>query len=1272
MTTMENVQPYISHLSLLVALGAVTVLLPRNRMNAPLHRVTIGFVFGAVAIVGMLNPVPAAPGIFFDGRSVVISLCGLFYGPLPTTIAATMAMGFRISQGGDGQLMGCAVIFSAALLGILFRRRHPPEHTPWTTPRFMGFGVLVHVVLLLCLTLLLIQVPPGDVLEIFEQIAVPILLLYPATTVILGRILQDQLVQADLLESTIRSEEHLRDVITHAPIAMALSRRDGKIAFRNHHFLELLGYSQDEVGSVEDWMQRAYPDPVYRKEAHDIWMAGVALAHAKRTAIPEREYQVTNKWGKHLHVEISGIMLGDETLVLFKDVTERKSAESENLHLRRLYAMLSQTNKLITHAPDRMTLLEGVCNIAIDYGGFRFVWFGEPDGDGKIVPVAKAGEDHGYIDSIRATIHADDPRGQGPAGRVIRSGEPVITNNFVAAVATTPWHEFAQRINIAASAGFPIFQQGSIVGVINLYASEVDFFGREEIATLEEIVSDVSYALDNLAREAERARAVADVQTLSVRLSHYLAVSPVVSYMLRVENGRNKAEWVSENIVKLLGFSMEEVMADGWWECHVHPDDRDAALAAMTNHVAGEVVHHEYRFFRENGVALWILDSYRIAQNDDDGTARIFGAWTDITERKANEEHLRLQSAALDAAANGIVVTDLQGDIVWVNSAFSMLTQYPYSDVIGRNPRELVKSGVHEDQFYEDMWNTILTGKVWRGNITNRRKDGTFYTEEQAITPIRDAAGNITHFVGVKEDVTDRVHTEFALRKSQERLQRALVIGKIALWEWDIADDSVYYSPEWALLVGAPHFGESGTLAEWLDRIHPDDLMLLKRDLSRDRALAKSSWERQFRLRDDSGEYRWILMNASCEYDSEGKPIRLIGTNVDISERKRLEHEFEQAQKLESIGRLAGGIAHDFNNLLNVIFGYTEMAMAAVPEGEDLYKDLQQILRASDRAANLTRQLLAFSRRQVLSPEVLNINKIITDADKMLRRLIGEDIDLHLDLASDLGQTMADHGQIEQVLLNLAVNARDAMPGGGVISIATHNTTLDAAHTGFSCEPGPYIRISVCDSGTGMPESVREKIFEPFFTTKEHGKGTGLGLATVYGIVKQSEGSINVISEPGAGTTIEIFLPRIDVVVAPEAPQEIPASQTGHETILLVEDELDLLLLARRCIEQAGYQVLCAKNGPEALDLFENSTEKIDLLLTDVIMPGMSGPVLANHLVEKCPTLRVLYMSGYTDDSLAHHGVLDPGVTLLLKPFSAVQLTAKIREVLDDPHHQSP
>jgi PAS domain S-box-containing protein len=399
-----------------------------------------------------------------------------------------------------------------------------------------------------------------------------------------------------------------------------------------------------------------------------------------------------------------------------------------------------------------------------------------------------------------------------------------------------------------------------------------------------------------------------------------------------------------------------------------------------------------------------------------------------------------------------------------------------------------------------------------------------------------------------------------------------------------------------------------------------------------------------------------------------GRPLGVLAVAADRTERKRLEDLLRQSQKMEAVGKLAGGIAHDFNNLLTAITGYTDLLYLRLP-GDIGKRELTEIRKASDRAASLTRQLLAFSRQQVLQPKVIRVNEVVGNLAGMLSRLIGEDIDLVVSLDEEVGRVKADPFQLEQVLMNLAVNARDAMPRGGKLTIETANVILDEVYARAhpDVKPGPYVMVAVSDTGIGMDSETRTRIFEPFFTTKALGKGTGLGLSTVYGIVKQSHGHMWVYSEPGQGATFKVYLPlHEEAPEAPPPPQPTRVVPRGWETILAVEDEESLLNLVTEILKDAGYNVIPALGPKEAVRaMLEHRDRSIHMLLTDVVMPGMSGRALADQVTRERPGMRVLYMSGYTDNAIVHHGVLDPGVTFIQKPFTPDALIKKVREVLD-------
>jgi len=453
------------------------------------------------------------------------------------------------------------------------------------------------------------------------------------------------------------------------------------------------------------------------------------------------------------------------------------------------------------------------------------------------------------------------------------------------------------------------------------------------------------------------------------------------------------------------------------------------------------------------------------------------------------------------------------------------------------------------------------------------------------------------------------------------------------------------------------------------EQIHTDDRPVVEQAAKE--ALTGGAGRRiEYRMRRKDGTWCYLESTASAILDDAGKVEKLVIVNRDISRRRQLEDQFHQAQKMEAVGRLSGGVAHDFNNLLGVIIGYSEVLQERLEQTHPLRGSVDEILKAGRRAASLTRQLLAFSRLQVLDPKVLDLNAVVSDMEKMLRRLIQENIELTTRLDPAAGRVKADQGQIEQIIMNLAVNSRDAMPQGGKLTISTANAELDETYAqsrAYPIQKGAYVCLTVADTGIGMDAATQARMFEPFFTTKEKGQGTGLGLSTVYGVVKQSGGYIDVVSEPGRGATFKIYLPRVDEAIAEDKPQiEVLPAASGHETVLLAEDELSLRQLTRNLLEMSGYTVLEAKDGAQAMELSRGFDGPIHLLLTDVVMPGMSGRSLAEKLTQQRPETKVLFMSGYTGQSFDGAGKLESGSQFLQKPFTRESLGRKVREILGE------
>jgi PAS domain S-box-containing protein len=545
-----------------------------------------------------------------------------------------------------------------------------------------------------------------------------------------------------------------------------------------------------------------------------------------------------------------------------------------------------------------------------------------------------------------------------------------------------------------------------------------------------------------------------------------------------------------------------------------------------------------------------------------------------------------------------------------------------------------------------------------------QRADGSTFDVELRVTPVEFEGKRGTQ--AILRDITGRKGMEAELRESEERYRllfernlagvyRSTAGGRLLECNRAYAQMMGYASPAEAMAQPALAY-----YASPLDR--EDFLARLRREGS------LVNYESRARRKD--GSLVWVIENVSLIRSEEDGEEILLGTAFDMTERKRLEEQLLQSQKMEAIGRLAGGIAHDFNNLLTAVSGYTELLLGQLPDEDPRRESAEEIRQAGRRAAALTQQLLAFSRRQVLEPRVLDLNAVISNMEKMLRRVIGEDVELTTSLSDGLWRAKADPGQIEQVILNLVVNARDAMPRGGQLTLETANVELDEkfANRYATVQPGPHVMLAVSDTGVGMDAELQARLFEPFFTTKERGKGTGLGLSTTYGVVKQSGGSIWVYSEPGHGTTFKIYLPQCEEpLAAPAAAPPLDLPRHGSETVLLVEDEPEVRRLVAKILGMQGYAVMTAASPAEAIAISKRHAAEIHVLLTDVIMPGMNGRELASALANGRPRMKVLYMSGYTDAAITRQGILDPETAFLSKPFTPDALARKVREVLDSP-----
>jgi len=629
-------------------------------------------------------------------------------------------------------------------------------------------------------------------------------------------------------------------------------------------------------------------------------------------------------------------------------------------------------------------------------------------------------------------------------------------------------------------------------------------------------------------------------------------------------------------------------------------------------------------------------------------------------QQKGAETVMR-QTAAMDTSLHGIAMLDDKGYVIYANTAFAEMLGFPGSEQMVGKAWRTVFGWQDIDRLLPELRLSLLRNRKWSGPLSLRRPGGSRLPVEMTVTRLVDGGTLCACRDLSQKEQSDRARAE-AEAKYQMLVEQMNAITYMA--EIGIDGQWYYVSPQVEQILGYTPGEWLSMSRNWAQLIHPDDVPTV---VAAEEASAKGEpFQAEFRIRRKDGREVWLNDTGVVVQGSEAHPV-MEGIMVDITERKLLETQLQQSRKMEAVGRLAGGIAHDFNNLLTIITGYTDLALSRPGVPLELRTDIERVENAAGRAAALVRQLLAFSRKQVLQPKTLNLNAIVVNLDSLLRRLIDDNIEMVTRVQDDLGKVKADPAQIEQVIMNLVVNARDAMPNGGRLVLETTNLDLDRAYANehLSVKPGRYVMLAVSDTGIGMDEQTLAHIFEPFYTTKESGRGTGLGLSTVYGIVKQSGGYIWVYSEPGKGSTFKVYLPRVAEQVEESTP---PLAQLedkrGTETILLVEDEQAVRDLIVTLLSQRGYEVIVARHPAHAEQIAAKFPHEIHLLLTDVVMPGTSGRELAARIGARRPGIRVLYMSGYTENVITSGGMLEKGLAFLQKPFSPALLSQKVREVL--------
>lgn len=1079
---------------------------------------------------------------------------------------------------------------------------------------------------------------------------------------------------SDLAERK-KSDQKFRSLLEAAPDAMVVVDRNSKILLVNTQAVKVFGWSKEElVGRNIDMLV-----PERFRDRHTEARHAFFSHPCARPMGADLELFALRKDATELPVEISLSPLETEEGMLvisaIRDVTTKRKHAQEILRLSRLYQALSQVNQAITTTHERQELFVRICHVLVEFGGLKMAWIGWLDTKTRQVkPVGKWGDSTDYLSQW--TVYADaQPEGQGPTGTAIREERAYICNDFGQVPRTLRCREAAEKSNFLASAAFPIRQGGVVCGALSVYAAECGFFQDREIKLLNEAANDLSFALDNLVHEEARRKSDAALRRSEAELIEAQRLAHLGSWRLDV--GSSEVFWTAE-LYRMLGLD-PTLPPPPYTEHHrLFTPKSWQSLRTSVQHTleTGEPYELELEMIRADGSNGWMRARGERIQDAQGAILGLRGVAQDITLRKQAAVALLQSQNRLRGIIDGIgpsmfvgLMTD-KGVLIEANRSALAAARLNLEDVIGK-PFEETYWWAYSPEVQEQLRAAIsraARGEASRYDVRVRTAENQLIDIDFSLQPLRDESGKVAFLIPSASVITERKRVEEELR-----------------WKTAFLEAQVDSSLDGILVVDAQRkqiLQNQRTLDLW--KIPPDLVrsqddaeqthFAAKRAKDPQRFAEKVAWLNSHPDEVSRDEIELVDGTILDRYsspvrDKAGKYYGRIWTFRDVTEHRKLEAQLYQSQKIESIGQLAGGIAHDFNNIIGAIMMQTEFTSMFANSPEKVRAGLWEIKVAAERAANLTRQLLLFSRQQVMQAQQLDLNELVTGLANMLRRVIREDVSLELQLHSTPLLIQADAGMLEQVLVNLAVNARDAMPNGGQIIIKTAEKVFgsDLLESNPEAAPGRYAWLSVTDTGCGMPPEIQSHIFEPFFTTKELGKGTGLGLATVFGIVKQHHGWLRVDSEVGKGTGFQIFLPvSAGPVQASLIAPSKPKPCGGTEAILLAEDSPIVRRLTRTVLEGSGYEVVEAADGVAAELAWSQHQGKVALLLTDLIMPGgLGGRELAARLQRKNPTLKVLFTSGYSPEIAGRQLKLDAKQMFLQKPFSSGELLQAVRKCLD-------
>jgi PAS domain S-box-containing protein len=1039
--------------------------------------------------------------------------------------------------------------------------------------------------------------------------------------------LERRVQELEKIESELEYFKEILQVYEKTSLGYQSLDENGHFITVNQKWLDTLGYAKEEVigKSFADFI---HPD--WRHHFKENFQRFNSLGEVLGV-----EFEMLKKTGDRILVSLTGKISRDkkgnfqQTHCIFHDITERKKVEEA---LNREHTMLART--------------EALAHVG------SWEWEAEDD---KVTWSEELFRIFGLEPMAEAPPFTEHQAFYVPRDRVrlVEAVEECLRNNVPYDLEVRVTRTDGQLRHCVVR-GIP---EQDADGVVNrLYGSLHDITERKQV--------------EEALRESEE--------------KYRLLFEHTGESLFVAQNGRIVLH--NPRTVELTGYSTDELQSRPFME-FIQEDDREMVTDRHLQRLKGEnpPARYAFRIIHKSGHIRWVeLNAVMIHWSGKPATLCFL---TDITEHKKAEESLNKHAkdleksnffiqTILDNLPIGLAVNFIEeGTATYINNKFEEIYGWPKEQL--KNIEEFFHKVYPDPEYREKLMKQVSEDiksgdperMVWEG-IEITRESG----EKRIISAKNIALYQQNLMISTVQDITDRKRAEKALHHNHEMLKLTEAMANIGSWEWDVQHDRTYWSEELFRIFGRDLAEGAPPFEEQSDLYVKEDMRRLK-DAVEICVKQGTSYEIELRAIRPDDEIRHCISRGQPQYDENGEVSRITGSFQDITERKQAEEErknlqnqLSQAQKIESVGRLAGGVAHDFNNMLGVIIGHTELALLQADENHDLYSNLKEIQTAANRSADITRQLLAFARKQTISPRQLDLNDIVESMLNMLRRLIGEDINLVWHPAAHIWPVKMDPTQIDQILVNLCINARDAISGVGKLTIETGIKSFDEEyckeHPGFI--PGDFVQLSVSDNGCGMDKDTLENLFEPFFTTKEVGKGTGLGLATIYGICKQNSGFINVYSEPGQGSTFKIYLPRL--VAEEDIDKAVPekrAAAGGTETILLVEDEPTILRMTRMMLEKKGYTVLFAATPTEAVDKAKVHSGSIDLLMTDVVMPEMNGRDLAEKIISLYPESRLLFMSGYTADIITNQGVLNDGMAFIQKPFSMADMTEKVRELLD-------